>query len=37
VVESGNTADLFEQPQHPYSARLVNLSAHRLDYRGTQQ
>lgn len=29
VVESASTVDLFEQPRHPYSARLVALSTDR--------
>ncbi|HWK66953.1 MAG TPA: ABC transporter ATP-binding protein [Rhizobiaceae bacterium] len=37
VVESASTLDLFERPQHPYSARLVELSSHRLDFRGGEQ
>lgn len=36
-VENATAVDLFERPQHPYSARLVELSAHRLDFRGMQQ
>ncbi|MGO4386348.1 ABC transporter ATP-binding protein [Microvirga sp. 2YAF29] len=28
TVESASTIDLFERPQHPYSARLIGLSTH---------
>ncbi|MDE1992378.1 MAG: ABC transporter ATP-binding protein [Rhizobiaceae bacterium] len=30
IIETATTVDLFERPQHPYSARLVSLSQHRL-------
>jgi len=30
VVESADTIDLFERPQHPYSARLIELSTRRV-------
>jgi len=30
VLETATAVDLFERPQHPYSARLVSLSTHRL-------
>ncbi len=36
-VENATAVDLFERPQHPYSARLIELSAHRLDFRGAQE
>jgi ABC-type dipeptide/oligopeptide/nickel transport system ATPase component len=28
TIESASTIDLFERPQHPYSARLIGLSTH---------
>ncbi|MEO3999400.1 ABC transporter ATP-binding protein [Mesorhizobium sp. CAU 1732] len=31
ILETASTVDLFERPQHPYSARLVHLSARRLE------
>jgi ABC-type dipeptide/oligopeptide/nickel transport system ATPase component len=37
VVETATAVDLFERPQHPYSARLVSLSDHRLAGAGGQQ
>jgi ABC-type dipeptide/oligopeptide/nickel transport system ATPase component len=30
VVESATTVELFENPQHPYSARLIDLSTRRI-------
>ncbi|MBM6593117.1 ABC transporter ATP-binding protein [Microvirga pudoricolor] len=33
VVETADTVDLFERPKHSYSARLIELSAHRVDFR----
>ena len=37
VLETATAVDLFERPQHPYSARLVSLSAHRLQAGGGQE
>ncbi len=34
ILETASTVDLFEKPQHPYSARLVSLSTHRLHGAG---
>ena len=34
VLETASTVDLFERPQHPYSARLVALSTHRIEDMG---
>jgi ABC-type dipeptide/oligopeptide/nickel transport system ATPase component len=36
VVETADSVDLFERPKHTYSARLVELSAHRSSFRGAQ-
>ena len=33
VVETAKTVDLFERPAHPYSARLVELSASRVSFQ----
>lgn len=33
VVETAGTVDLFERPKHSYSARLIELSAHRINFR----
>jgi ABC-type dipeptide/oligopeptide/nickel transport system ATPase component len=30
IVETGSTLDLFENPQHPYTARLIRLSMSRM-------
>lgn len=30
IIETASATDLFERPQHPYSARLVRLSEHRI-------
>jgi ABC-type dipeptide/oligopeptide/nickel transport system ATPase component len=34
VVETADSVDLFERPMHTYSARLVELSAHRSSFGG---
>ncbi|MGF9762383.1 ABC transporter ATP-binding protein [Microvirga sp. 0TCS3.31] len=36
VVETADSVDLFERPKHTYSARLVELSAHRSSFGGEQ-